>query len=225
VKTETKILLAILALGAYLRLANLGLAPFWIDEVGFISMMNQGARQEWLPRLVCSFLPVGEFWTRLPFALSGIGTIAVIYHVAIDKRMGLALAFVFAVFPLFVFWDRMARPYAMAGLFMSLGWLSAWGYVLALLCTPISILGLNLLEIRKRWKLYVVLLLVAVGLYLLRSDHAREHWRVIFDSSRWWYIPSVAGLLYLARIVGASPKSSHPKRKSGKDIRTRGHVL
>jgi len=77
--------------------------------------------QEHLPVMIARLFHLqSEFWIRFPFALAGSLTILAVYHSVQDKRFAILAAMIVAVCPLFVFWSRMGRPYAMAGLFVAL---------------------------------------------------------------------------------------------------------
>ena len=213
---KDKTILAIaLTLGAYLRFHNLGGSPFWIDEVLYRWWVDgDQIKQEFIPIFLSRLLPSGEFWTRFPFALAGTLTIWAIYHVSKDKLLGASASLFVATFPLFVFWSRMARPYAFAGLFMVLGWRYSWCYLVSLFTTPVSLLGVNFLK--KEWGLYFALFIVAGALYFIRQDvsnHEHSFFNVDFILSvrRIWYLPLLALTLYGVNYLGIGRRLSRSR--------------
>ena len=186
----------------FLRFYDLGAKGLWIDEALFAFMIKEGNYiQETVPVFIGHILGLhSEFWLRSISAFFGTLTIPAIYIVVKERKLSAAL--IVAIFPLFVFWSRMARPYALAGFFVVLGWRYWWFYILALLTTPISIFGIRLVnwKLSKKTKIIislVMLILVAI-IYLIRPDAGR-HWTIyqIFQSSRWYYVPCLAALLYI----------------------------
>jgi hypothetical protein len=194
------VLLAVTSLGAYLRFASLGDPPFWIDEAIFMDFVRHGGRQEFLPVWIAQLFGLeGEFWVRFPFALCGTLTIPAVYFVIRDKKGALVASLFTAVFPVFVLWSRMARPYAIAGLFVVLGYRYALFYVPALLATPITVFGLNMQELRSRWQIYLVIGIGAIILYLIRPDSTNRsfiRWEFLSNASRIWYVPALSLLLH-----------------------------
>lgn len=201
------LLLAIIAVGAWVRLWNLGSPPLWVDEAVFVMQLGVGellARgwvQETLPATIQGLVGSrDEFWIRLPFALSGILTIPALFLVLRDKVAALCLAGLYATFPFFVFWSRLARPYVMVGLFVVLGWRWCGFYLAGLFCSPVTLLGVNLakLDQRKYWLIYGLVLVLAMGLYCLRPDIDRKFgFHFILHAKRHWYVPILVCLLYL----------------------------
>jgi hypothetical protein len=193
------------ALGAWLRFAHLGDPCFWIDETIFISFVRDGIpRQEYVPVLLAKIIGTpNEFWTRFPFALAGAFTIPAVYLVSRDERLGGCAALFVATFPLFVFWSRMARPYAFAVLFIVLGWRYPWAYFLAVLTTPAALIGLDLGKVKHYWKLYTTLFVLALFTYTLRGDvQAGSNfidWKFLTSVRRVDVIPGIMLLLYLCR--------------------------
>jgi hypothetical protein len=121
-----------------------------------------------------------------------------------DKNIALLVALFFAVFPLFVFWSRMVRPYAFAGLLVVLAWRYPKMMLGAILCTPVAIVGVNLTKIRNNWRIYLFMVAICVLIYFMRDDWNRGHWSVdnMLVSTRWMYIPILTGLLYVGEICG-----------------------
>ena len=199
---NASILTLIIAVGSLLRLVNLGVPPLWVDEGLFINFWKIGARQEFIPVWINHlFAPTTEFWIRFPFALAGILTIPAIYLAIKDKTHALLAAGVFATFPIFVFWSRLARPYAFVGLFIVLAWRWWPFYFAGLLTSPVTMLGIDLVKLKKRWWIYAAMLAVAIGMYLIRPDsHESSKFfspNFILKDKRQWYVPLLAGLLYL----------------------------
>ena len=125
-----------------------------------------------------------------------------------------------AVFPIFVFWSRVARPYAFAGLFLVLGWRWWIFYIPAILTTPISLIGLNLWKLKEgKYRIYyAALLLLAVGIYIIRPDVAKTGDFIdpafLFAQKRFWYLPMLTGLLYACSMISDKYFQS-PGSKSG----------
>jgi 4-amino-4-deoxy-L-arabinose transferase-like glycosyltransferase len=201
-KNKDKILILITAIGMFLRFYDLGAKGLWIDEALFAYMIKEGNYiQETVPVFIGHILGLhSEFWLRSISAFFGTLTIPAIYIVVKERKLSAAL--IVAIFPLFVFWSRMARPYALAGFFVVLGWRYWWAYIPALLTTPISLVGVRLVnwKFSKKTKIIIgiaTLIIVAV-IYLIRPDAGR-HWTIhqIFQSGRWFYVPCIAALLYI----------------------------
>ena len=196
-----------IVLGGILRFANLGTPPFWVDECLFIKFATGLPTQEFIPVLVAKLIgSTDEFWIRFPFALTGTMTIWAVYHVASDKRLGSCAALFVAVFPLFVFWSRMARPYAFAVFFIALGWRYPWAYFIAVLTTPIALMGIDLGRAKKLWKVYLSVAVIATASYFLRADvrEGKEFLDLNFlaDMRRIYVIPAFVCCLYLVRYLG-----------------------
>ena len=181
--------------GGLLRFYDLDLRPLFVDEALFgLWVRLEIPNQEWLP-IILTRLSQTEL--RFLFALSGTMTIPAIYFVV--KNYKLQSAIIVALFPLFIFWSRMARPYAMAGLFIVLGWRWAWFYVPALLTTPVAVAGVRI--IRQKWFIPVIAFITAYILFEIRIDTERFTENaagidMMKYSSRFWYIPALALLLY-----------------------------
>ena len=145
-----------------------------------------------------------EVWIRLPFVLAGSLTVLAAYWVVPDKRFALAISIFVALCPLLSFWSGLARPYAFAGLFMVLGFRWWWFYPVAVLTTPISIVGLNLFRLKKFWWAYLVFILGAGILFMIRSDTNRNFlkWDFLIYAKRLWVLPvlslAVHGALLLS---------------------------
>jgi 4-amino-4-deoxy-L-arabinose transferase-like glycosyltransferase len=196
------LLFFITAIGMFLRFYDLGAKGLWSDESLFAFWVKEGNyTQETFPILLAHILGFrSEFWLRSISAFFGTMTIPAIYMVV--KKRKLSAALIVAVFPLFVFWSRMARPYAVAGFFVVLGWRYWYAYIPALLTTPISVIGIRLVnwKFSKRTKTIIgiaTVIIVAV-IYLIRPDAGR-HWTIqqVFKSSRWWYVPFITIMLYI----------------------------
>jgi hypothetical protein len=202
-KYKSIFLLILITLGGLvLRFYDLGAKGLWIDEALFAFMVKEGNYvQETIPVFIGHILGLhSDFWLRSISAFFGTLTIPAAYLVIKERKLSAAL--LVAVFPLFVFWSRMARPYAVAGFFVVLGWRYWWAYIPALLTTPISIVGVRLVnwKFSAKTKIIIgiaVLILVAV-IYFIRPDAGR-HWTFyqFYQSSRWFYVPCIAALLYI----------------------------
>lgn len=193
-KNETYILLAVIFLGAVLRFVNLGDNPLWIDEAIFAVWSNELKLIQEYPTILIAHLFnfESEYWLRFMFALSGTLTIPAIYLVA--KNHKLEAAVIVAIFPLFVFWSRTARPYAFAGLFMVLGW--RWWYfsIMSIMTNVISLAGVKF-KGKKKWMLAVI------GMFVVYSFMNKENTQLSFyalsNYSRLYYLPLLALLLYV----------------------------
>jgi hypothetical protein len=193
----------IFILALYLRTESLGGHGFWIDECLYIGMVQKPSTQEFIPSIMGQLSNTNnEFSVRLPFALAGVFTVISLFWVTKNKDIALLIALFYAVCPLFVFWDRMARPYSMAGLLMVIAWRYPVAMIGAIFCTPIAMIGLNLTKIKTHWMGYLSLIIIVVNIYFLREDANRGHFQIqnILNSSRWFYLPCLTVLLYLGHI-------------------------
>lgn len=178
--------------GAYLRFQNLD-RPLWVDEAIFAFMVRDGAYQEYLAVWLTSlWFDGGEWSLRFLFALSGTLTIPAVYYVSRDLW---ATALV-SVFPLFVFWSQMARPYAFVGLLVVLSWRWWWLIIPAVFTTPIALAGFDF----SKWRRLLWLVPLGAVMYLVRPDAGRE-WSLTLDHTRWFYVPSLALVLWVSRYV------------------------
>jgi predicted membrane-bound mannosyltransferase len=217
---------AVFALGAYLRCAHLGAPPLWIDEALFADWVRGVPHQEYLTVGLGKLLPDSEFYLRLPVAICGSLTVLFFYyHTGGGWKSFYGSVFV-AVFPIFVFWSRVARPYAFAGLFIVLGW-RWWGfYVIAILTTPVALLGLNIVRLReKRFRyIYPLMAVLAFAVYYIRPDVKKvgDFFDIPFlvNEKRIWYVPILTCLLYCCSYISDRYFSAD----SGEDIRSSGVV-
>ena len=195
------IALALTALGAWLRFRGLGDRPLWVDEALFGYWVRENNHsQEWITIAFARLIGANtEFEFRFLSALCGTLTITAMWFVS----RNLYAAGLVSVFPLFTFWSTLARPYAVAGLFVVLAWRWWWFYLVAVVITPLSVLGLRIT--RKRLWIPALAVVAAVGIFLLRPDVNRG-WTVdvFLQSSRMWYIPALALILYAVEYVKKS---------------------
>jgi hypothetical protein len=205
---------AITVLAAVLRFRNLGAAPLWIDEA-LLAAMAQGhatVRQEfpyvWTLRVFERVVTLDEFSLRFMAALLGTLTVPAFYWMLRRQSYALPLSLFIATFPLFVFWSRMARPYAFAGFFVVLGWKYWPSHLLAILTTPTAIIAtIDWGSIRHRKSLvrYAILVAASAGVLFLRPDVGKGgfDWRIVIDAPRqWprlWYIPCISDLFHLGK--------------------------
>jgi hypothetical protein len=197
VRRDYLILSLITLAGGFLRFNNLGMNPLWIDEAFFAIMVKNGVwKQEFIPHLLTLlFNPKTELGLRLFSAIAGTLSIPAIYFV-LKKYKWFAVCFI-AFSPIHIFWSQMARPYALAGLFMIIGWRYWWAYFPALLTTPISLIGVRVLN-QKKWFL-ILLAGLAIGFYFIRPDVGRQAFTdtdFILISTRWFYLILISLLLY-----------------------------
>lgn len=161
-RKEYVYLLIVTLVGGLIRFWSLGVNPIWIDEGIFAHycrdcMYLQEYTTVWLVRTLGLY--GNEFNLRFIFALAGTLTIPAVYFVT--KYNKLQLSLLAAVFPLFEFWSRQARPYAFCGLFMVLGW--RWWYmsIIGIVTNPLSVIGIKFLKN----KIWVTSVSVIVTLY------------------------------------------------------------
>lgn len=192
--------------GGFLRFNGLGKRPLWIDEALYAFWVRDGGySQEFIPIWFGQLIGAeSEFALRLCSALCGTLTVFAVWYVT---RNLWATGFV-AVFPLFVFWSQMARPYAVAGLFIVLGWRWWWFYIPALMTTPVAIAGVRVTK--SRLKLVIALFALALVFFLIRPDVSRG-WtlEMLVYHSRLWYVPTLAGVLYLSDFVERKRKHQY----------------
>lgn len=194
---KNKLLIIITFLGGYLRFNNLGVEGLWIDEALFGFWIKGGfPTQEFVPVFIGKLFHLNtEFGLRSISAISGTLTIPAIYFCLSNKDNKMAASLLVAVFPIFVFWSRMARPYALVGLFIVLGWRYWWVYSLAILTTPISLIGVRFIKQKK----FVIIgaVITAIFLYLIREDAGRAWtFKQFLVSTRWHYVPILVFILY-----------------------------
>ena len=192
-KNDILLLSFITLIAGYLRFRGLGGNPLWIDEVGFGFLVQNGGNQEFIPKWFGQLFGLhSEFGLRFLPALCGTLTVPALYVVADKYKLESAL-FV-AVFPLFVFWSRMARPYAVAGLFLVLSWRYWWMMIPAIMTTPIALVGVRL----NKWT--VGLIGIGVLLFFIRQDAFRG-WSIgqLVVFTRWWYLPALTLFLYITK--------------------------
>ena len=207
------ILTIITLLGGYLRICNLGINPLFPDSAFFgMLIRNNIWSQEQFPHFIIwilnhdlllqqiysQFNVNPDIQLNLPFAVCGILSIPLVYFI-VKQNKWVAVLFI-AFNPLFVFWDGMARPYAMAGFLSILAWRFKWFYIPALLTTPISLITFNKNHKNKKI-LFIVLFSIAITAYLIRPDihyqgWDRNLWSIFQTSARWWYLPLISLTLY-----------------------------
>jgi mannosyltransferase len=125
----------ILGIGALLRLATLGVQSLWLDEgvtfwtihrdlPGLVDQLATGFRPFYFLVLYPAYLIGTDEWLlRLPSALAGIASIALLYLLGkklFDARTGFLAAALLAFSPLHLWYSQEARFYALLGL-LSLG--------------------------------------------------------------------------------------------------------
>ena len=187
--------------GAYLRFKGLGDHGLWIDEALFAFWVKQVPTQEFTTVYLAKLFNLSsEFELRSISAIAGTLTIPAFYFALKEKKYALYASVLVAVFPLFVFWSQMARPYAFAGLFVVLGWRYYWFYFVAILTTPISLVGIRLIR-QNKYLLFLLAIITVILAYTLftSDDYLNKDWTNInnfLSSSRWFYVPTIVILLY-----------------------------
>ncbi len=128
-------LTVITAIGAWLRLTDLGTKSLWTDEYWqafFVytfrldELLHVTLFREWEPPLIyllsCPHEKIfgfSEFALRLPCCLAGIATIPVAYllgNAVAGRRVGLLSSLIFCIHPTAFWYSQDSRPY---GLFIS----------------------------------------------------------------------------------------------------------
>jgi len=206
-----KLILATILIGVFFRFFKLGFSPLWIDEVLFYHYA-QDFRQEYLQGIIQQFIwlfaPMkSEFWLRFQYAFFGSLTLMLPYILIKDKQEAFIITLYLALFPLLVFWSRMARPYTIAAFFCVLGWRWPVFYVPALFCTPFSILGVNITPFFQSNKreiilysvFYTFLIALTYFLFNIRDDSGRHFMSLefILNAKRLWVIPFTILPFYL----------------------------
>jgi len=135
------ILMFILVLAAYLRLGNLGVSSFWVDELDFVyaaksmnetgePLLNSGyayPRAMLFTRsIMASFKMFGisEFSSRLPSAIFGILAVGLIYLIGkglFNARVGMLSALFLSLSPFAIGWSRTCRMYTLFQLLFMAG--------------------------------------------------------------------------------------------------------
>ena len=153
-RTETTLLVALLALGVFLRAKGLASHPLWVDEYGtwwtvageqwsdvwwrVLAIQGQSPFYYALVRASVEGLGPGILALRLPSLIFGIGLLGVCLPLALaafgERRIALSAVAAFAVNERLVFYSQEARPYALALFCLALSFLA----YLALLERPRS---------------------------------------------------------------------------------------
>jgi len=126
------LLLAALAVAAFLRFHQLGVPSYWLDEILGDQLTTHFAAAPWwhwltglehehgplyyATELAARLAGHNEFAGRLPAALFGLAAIPLVFFAARELggwAAGIAAAIVLAVSPLHVYYSREARPYAL----------------------------------------------------------------------------------------------------------------
>jgi mannosyltransferase len=166
-KRPTLLLLAIIALGTFLRLYHIGANGLWIDEAFSIWMARQppGEMLQWLVRIdqhpplyylllhVWMRLGDGEATLRALSALCSTLTIPVIYLLGrclAGQKVGLLAALILAVSPFHVHFAQEARMYALLALNASLAML-ALAHLLTDPQSAILMLGQQFVRFWRTW--------------------------------------------------------------------------
>ncbi len=134
-------LVAIVAVAAYLRFAQLGVPSFWVDELNFVyagksivageeprfpsGNLNKRAML-YTESVGLSFrlFGVNEFGARFPSAVFGVLAVIAVFFIARDlfgRNVGLLSAFLLTFSHLCIGWSRLARMYTMFQLLYLIG--------------------------------------------------------------------------------------------------------
>jgi mannosyltransferase len=153
-RAETTLLVALLALGVFLRAKGIASHPIWVDEYGtWWTIAGEGWSDLWhrvltiqgqspfyyaLVRISVDALGPSPFALRLPSLLFGVGLLWACLPLAQaifgDRRVALFAVAAFAVNERLIFYSQEARPYALALFCLALSFLA----YLALLDRPRS---------------------------------------------------------------------------------------
>jgi 4-amino-4-deoxy-L-arabinose transferase-like glycosyltransferase len=153
-RAETTLLVALLALGVFLRAKGIASHPLWVDEYGtWWTIAGEGWSDLWhrvltiqgqspfyyaLVRISVDALGPSPFALRLPSLLFGVGLLWACLPLAQaifgDRRVALFAVAAFAVNERLIFYSQEARPYALALFCLALSFLA----YLALLDRPRS---------------------------------------------------------------------------------------
>jgi len=128
------VLLAVLALGAYLRFEGLGEPSLWLDEILHYGKTQEAASEPWhswltgvsadrengslyyAGQLFAFQLFDGELAVRFMPAFVGVATVFVMFLIGLSatgsRRVGTVAAALLAISPLHVYYSREGRPYA-----------------------------------------------------------------------------------------------------------------
>jgi hypothetical protein len=198
-KSKSFVLLFLITLAAaYLRLANLGVPSFWVDELDFVDaaksmlrvgepLLDSGYPYPRAPlqtySLMASFklFGVSEFSSRLPSAIFGILSIPLLFIIGrglFNERVGLLSALFLTVSPFAIGWSRGCRMYALFQLLFLAG---AYFFYRGFENPPvspfkkggaISPLEGGLRGVFRRWQINIpYLILAALFLLLSYSTH------------------------------------------------------
>jgi len=210
-KTRIIWMASIFIVSLVLRFYKLGSQPLWIDEALLYNWItNHIFVQEQFGVFIGSILPKTEFWLRFPTAL--FGSILSLLPFLVFKKDWLAIStsIFLGVFPLFVFWSRVARPYMLSSLFIGLQFTQYNKFrifnVLALLCTPFAILGYNIHNIfknKEEWLLFLLFLCLSLFLFYSRPDSDKDFFNVDFllMAKRLWVIPIISLIFNLGLLI------------------------
>lgn len=208
-------LAVITAIGAWLRLTDLGAKSLWMDEylqAFFVytfrldELLHITLFREWEPPLIylltfpmINVFGYSEFALRLPSCLAGIATIPVAYllgNAVAGRRVGLLSALLFCIHPTAFWYSQDSRPY---GLFIFSTALVLWLYVRNIRQTrysPAYSIGLVILAISHYFAIVPGMFLLAIDLYKQIFIREKRRWSILL----WEYLPYIivtAILLYL----------------------------
>jgi hypothetical protein len=135
---------------------------------------------------------------RIPIIIASSLTAAFLYR----NANSFVVAVVVALHPFFVHWGTLARPYALAGLFIVLAFRSKWFYIPAILATPFAIIGLNWYKAWEQKWFYLFLIISAVIWYNMMPLSESNHFRLefLYEAKRLWHIPVISLLAHLVYI-------------------------
>jgi 4-amino-4-deoxy-L-arabinose transferase-like glycosyltransferase len=188
-------LAAITAIGAWLRLTDLGTKSLWTDEYWqafFLytfrldELLHVTLFREWEPPLIyllsypmIKIFGFSEFALRLPSCLAGIATIPIAYllgNAVAGRRVGLLAALIFCIHPTAFWYSQDARPY---GLLIFSTALVLWLYVREIRKTrfsPAYSVSMVVLAISHYFAVVPGMFLLAIDLYKQLFTKNKRRW-------------------------------------------------
>ncbi len=221
-KRTSLILILILFLGLALRLINLGIEPFWGDEIlsldivkhyqdNLADLINYLNWVEVHPPLYylllfywAKFFGWHEFGVRLLSLVFGLGIILLVYSLSLtlfkNKKISLLAAFLTAVLPFQIEFSQEARPYIIFCFFGLVATIVFWRYVQSkktkflILYILTNIIGLYL------HYSYLFFLAALASYWFLICLSKYKHPSLADELYKWFLAHSIIYLLYLYQL-------------------------
>jgi mannosyltransferase len=214
----TILLVAIVTLGAVLRLYHLGFQSLWYDEIHSAAESDPAYRDHslWyflmhvdqqpplffiLEQVFIFFFGNNEIGVRLLPAVAGIVSIWAVYGLGkafVDRRTGLYAALFLAVNTYAIHYSMEARPYSLALLFSMLSWTAMLRLLrdLSLRRTLVYVLWTLLMLYSNYFSVFVVMAQALAGALLLLDEE--EKWRYI---KRFLTAGVITGVCFLPLLI------------------------